>query len=722
MRKLTKHFVLFLLAVITLLGSVFGFAQGVYASEPDFVPVGGWGRRPIPRAFNVTDQISNIGDFYGSNNSHFRAPSDIFVDINDYIYVVDTGNNRIVKLNPDLVTVAVFYGPDRPFSAPQGVFVDNTGSIFVADTGNSRIVHLSSEGELIDQFVNPESDAIGHAPFSPTSLVVNSTGQIFVVRGEAIMMLDANNEFRGLFGQSRIGFNLGEAILRVVATEQQLRFLSRRLAPTFIDIHLGYDGMIYATSLNRYEGEVKRLNSVGNNTFRTYRDRGDAAGNPITRFIEVTVMRATAVRRSFRFGEYFDDYGMYLEPVFVGITTDRNGIVTIVEETTGRIFQYDQEGIALAAFGGRGDQKGRFNRPSGIAVDSRGRIFVTDRAASNFQVFEPTEFINTVHGATTAFNNGEYMEAYALWHRVLEMSENYELAHLGIARVYYRQERWGEAMARAYMANDPIWYSRAFEEYRYEVLRGNFALIVFVLLALLVGLRFFFKYFGRAVKNSYDNFIHGRTPEMKTRQGLFFSTNIMLHPVDTLEAVSVNKTRINMYVPILLFLLAYIVRLMYLQVVHFPLAPITAASVNVGFEAVRLWIIPVVWVIASFAVTSIANGESKVKEIFFAASLALVPFILINFPMMFISNILSDAQRDWYGIFSSLSMAWMGFILFMGLKVLNDYSWKQAIKLALVTIFVMLVVMLVGGMVYVLTARLIQFILGIVLEFRMLMF
>ena len=713
-----KHCVLLLLAVITLAGS----ALSVSAAEPDFVPRGGWGRTPIPRAFNVTDQISNIGDFYGSSNSHFRSPADIFVDINDYIYVVDTGNNRIVKLNPDLETVNIFYGPDRPFSAPQGIFVDSVGSIFVADTGNSRVVHLSSDGELIEQFVNPESDAVGHAPFAPTSLVVNHTGQMFVVRGEAIMIIDANNEFRGLFGQSRIGFNLGEAILRVVATEQQLRFLSRRLAPTFIDIHLGYDGMIYATSLNRYEGEVKSLNSIGNNTFRTYRDRGDGASNPITRFIEVTVMRATAVRRTFRFGEYFDDYGMYMEPVFIGITTDRNGIVTIIEENTGRIFQYDQEGQALAAFGGTGDQKGRFNRPSAIAVDSRGRIFVTDRAASNFQVFEPTEFMSTVHGATTAFNNGEYMEAYALWHRVLEMSENYELAHLGIARVYYRQERWSEAMARAYLANDPIWYSRAFEEFRYEVLRNHFALIVFIIIGLLVGLRFFFKYYGRAVKKSYDNFIHGYTPDMKIPQGLLFASNIMKHPVDTLEAISVNKTRINMFVPFILFILAFVVRLMYLYIVHFPLAPISAGSVNIGFEAVRLWLIPLIWVLASFAVTSIAHGESKVKEIFFATALALVPFIVINFPMMFISNIMSDAQRDWYGIFSSLSVFWMGLIMLMGLKVLNDYSWKQAIKLGLITVFVMLVIMLVGGMVYVLTARLIQFVLGIILEFRMLMF
>ena len=716
--KNVKKFIFILLAAVTLIGSV----SDAFAMDMHFVTGLNQWRVPIPRAYNVSAQIGNIGDFPGSSNQHFRNPSDIFVDSNDYIYIVDTGNNRIVKMNPDLETVGVFTGPsNRRFSAPQGVFVDSEGSIFVADTGNSRIVHLCSNGEFVEQFVNPESEALGAAPFAPTSLVVNNTGQILAVRGETIMILDANNEFRGLFGQSRIGFSITEALLRVFATEQQLRFMSRRLAPSFIDIHLGVDGMVYATNLNREEGEVQRLNSVGNNTFRTYRNIGDS-NNPIVHWWRTQVMRASAVRRQFRFGEYFDDDGYYMEPVFVGITTDRNGIITIVEEQTGRMFQYDQEGNLLAAFGGIGPQTGLFSRPSGIAVDNRGRIFVTDRAAHNFQVFEPTEFIQTVHGATTAFNEGMYDEAYALWNYVLDMNENYELAHLGISRVYYKQERYAESMARAKLANEPIWYSRAFEEYRYEILRANFGVIVLLILAGIVALRYFFKYYRFAVKKSFSDFIHERKPKMSPVQGLFFSSHVFFHPIDTFEAISVNKKRINVLVPIFLFLLAFILRIVYIHVVHYPLAPVNIFHVNIVFEAIQLWIVPASWVIASYFVSSIANGESKLDEIFFASALAFVPFIFINTPMMFISNVLSDVHRDWFGIFASLSVAWMGFVLLMGFKILNDYNWKQAIKLGLVSVFVMLMLWLVGGIIYVLSARLVQFIIGVVLEFRMVMF
>jgi hypothetical protein len=64
----------------------------------------------------------------------------------------------------------------------------------------------------------------------------------------------------------------------------------------------------------------------------------------------------------------------------------------------------------------------------------------------------------------------------------------------------------------------------------------------------------------------------------------------------------------------------------------------------------------------------------------------------------------------------------MGFILLIGFKIINDYTWKQAIKLGLIAVFVMIMLWLIGGIIYVLSARLVQFILGVILEFRMLVF
>ena len=89
------------------------------------------------------------------------------------------------------------------------------------------------------------------------------------------MAIDGNGEFRGLYGQTNIGYNLTEALLRIFASEEQQNFITKRLASSYINVTLGNDGMIYATSMERVEGEIKQLNSVGTNVFRKYKSVGN---------------------------------------------------------------------------------------------------------------------------------------------------------------------------------------------------------------------------------------------------------------------------------------------------------------------------------------------------------------------------------------------------------------------------------------------------------------
>lgn len=232
--------------------------------------------------------------------------------------------------------------------------------------------------------------------------------------------------------------------------------------------------MIYATSMEREEGEIKKLNSIGTNIYRKYKTIGNSIRNPITDFIEKKILKAVVAGNTFKFGEYFDDYGMYIEPIFTDICVDEKGIVTVAERLNGKIYQYDQDGRMLVAFGGLGEKKGTFTRVSALDVDSRGNILILDRINCNIQVFEPTEFIQLVHQATSAYNDGDYAGSYELWRQVLAIDENYDLAHVGIARAYYKQEQYKLSMEESKLVGDRDTYTMAFDEYKYVVLRENF--------------------------------------------------------------------------------------------------------------------------------------------------------------------------------------------------------------------------------------------------------
>jgi len=714
--KSLKRIGIGLLAGVTCMLSV---AQTALAAGSDNYVTGDNNyRQPVPVSYNMVRTINNIGDYDDARTS-FNNPQDLFVDNNDYIYVVDGGNSRVIKMDSNMKTVNVFYGPDKAFKNPQGIFVDEDGDMYVSDTDNRRIVHMDPEGQFVEEFLNPESSLETGTAFSPTKLIVSKTGYIYVVRGENIMAIDGNGEFRGYYGQTNIGYNLAEALMRLVVSDEQKKFITKRLASSYINLTLGDDGMIYATSKEREEGEIKKLNSIGTNIYRKYKTVGNAIKNPITDFINNKILKSVVAGNTFKFGEYFDDDGMYMEPEFVDICVDQDGIVTVIEENNGKVYQYDQDGRMLVAFGGLGEKKGMFNRPSAIDVDSRGNLYVLDRIDNKIQIFEPTEFINLVHAATSAYNNGDYSGSYDLWRQVLAIDENYDLAHVGIARTYYKQEQYKLCMDECELVGDRDTYTMAFDEYKYVVLRQYFVLIIFIALAIIIAVIVLLRLFVKYAKKGYWSYLNNKDKKMGVGQGIMYSFYTLLHPVDTLEGIRYNRTRINMAVPFILFITAFVVRMAYLYIVHFPLASIELEDVNPIFEAVKLWIVPISWIPASFMATSISGGESKIREITFTSALSLVPFIVINTPLMFLSNILSKSQRSWYGVFSALAYIGLFLILFMAMMILNNYTMKKTFGMMFVSAFLMLVLWLVILLCYVLTGRMIQFVISVIEEFKL---
>lgn len=675
-------------------------------------------RQPVPVSYNVVRTLNNIGG-YEDKNQYFNNPQDLFIDKNDNIYIVDTGYNRIVKMNSNYETVNVFYGPDKAFRNPQGIYVDDDGDMYVADTDNSRIIHMDPDGNFVEEFGSPTSDLQVSDSFMPTKLIVSKTGYIYVIRGENIMAIDGNGVLRGYYGQTNIGYDFTEALMRIFASEEQKKFITKRLASSYINLTLGDDDMIYATSMEREEGEIKKLNSIGTNIYRKYKTIGNSIRNPITDFINNKILKAVVAGNSFRFGEYFDDNGMYMEPIFTDICVDDQGIVTVAERMNGKIYQYDQDGRMLVAFGGLGEKKGTFTRVSALDVDSKGNILILDRINNNIQVFEPTEFIQLVHDATSAYNDGDYAGSYELWRKVLAIDENYDLAHVGIARAYYKQEQYKLSMEESKLVGDRDTYTMAFDEYKYVVLREHFFLIILIAVAIIAAVIALIVIFTKYARKGYWSYLNNKDKKMGIGQGIMYSFYTILHPIDTLEGIRYNRKRINMAVPFILFIVAYIVRMAYLYIVHFPLASIELADVNPIFEAVKLWIVPISWIPASFMATSISGGESKFAEITFTSALSLTPFIVINVPLMFLSNILSKTQRSWYGVFSALAYIGLFLILFMAMMILNNYTLKKTIGMMFVSAFMMLVIWLVLLLCYVLTGRMIQFVISVMDEFRL---
>jgi uncharacterized protein (TIGR03663 family) len=100
------------------------------------------------------------------------------------IYVADTWNHRILKLTTNGALVKEWgtpeYGNADPFGlwGPRGIVVDSQGRVFVVDTGNKRIVVYGPDGNYLGQF---GSDGVAVGQFSePVGIAVDASDNIYI--------------------------------------------------------------------------------------------------------------------------------------------------------------------------------------------------------------------------------------------------------------------------------------------------------------------------------------------------------------------------------------------------------------------------------------------------------------------------------------------------------------------------------------------------------------
>lgn len=79
--------------------------------------------------------------------------------------------------------------------------------------------------------------------------------------------------------------------------------------------------------------------------------------------------------------------GEFAKPT--GVAVDKDGNVFVADTWNDRIQVFDADGQFIRTFGRAGDGPGYFARPKGIAIDSDGHLWVADQVQDRVQVFTP---------------------------------------------------------------------------------------------------------------------------------------------------------------------------------------------------------------------------------------------------------------------------------------------------------------------------------------------
>jgi DNA-binding beta-propeller fold protein YncE len=119
----------------------------------------------------------------GMNEGEFLAPNAVTVDLDQQIYVTDSGNNRVQIFDKDGKFLKIINGSpdgkgDPLFLNPRGVAVDSKGTVYVVNNLSHNIYAFDKDGKEIFQLggMGTENDQL----YLPNGLFIDDRDTIFV--------------------------------------------------------------------------------------------------------------------------------------------------------------------------------------------------------------------------------------------------------------------------------------------------------------------------------------------------------------------------------------------------------------------------------------------------------------------------------------------------------------------------------------------------------------
>lgn len=635
--------------------------------------------------------------------SQLTTPEDMYYSAaSRELYITDTGNNRIVVLDQDLKFVREYKtfqqadGTETTLNKPYGVFVDQQNRIYIADRENKRVLISDQSGAVVNIIERPESDVFpSNVEFMPIKVTVDNSGMVYVLVSGLFygaVQYDAEGNFVGFYGSNRVNLSIAQMldlVWRQLFAGEDTSTIERYVPVEFSNITCDSSNYIYTCTRAMSTSEkIKKLNAMGINILNE------------TDFGDLEVVWTTG--------------GVIEDTQFVDIAVDENGFVNALDFERGRIFQYDEEGKLVFVTGGLGNQTGVFTAPTAIeCVGSE--IWVLDREKENLTIFEPTQYALSVQAAMDLYNQGRYEDAIGPWQEVLTQNQNNYYAHSSLGKAYYDQGKYKLAMEQFKLGNDREEYSRAFKEYRTEFIRQYFVLFAIVLLLVLVGFVLLIKR-KRVKAFLIRHHVNIKERPPRPMKGIRYIGYILRHPVEGYEELKYKKAG-SFRIAVVILLLWFFGTVLTYQFKGFIFNTNKLEQMNI-FVLFATTIVPfLLWVISNWCFCTLLDGKGRAKEIFVFSAYALVPYVIMIYVTLILSNVFTMDE----GIFNTwllvVSQLYSALLLFNALKVMHEYSGGKTIVSVLLTLLGMFIIIFLITLAFSLVQQVYSFVSTIIKEF-----
>ena len=293
--------------------------------------------------------------------SPMETPKDVAIGPDGKIYVLNTYTGILVfdVSGHYLTTFGSFgMGPGQ-FRAPSKLAVDAAGNLYVADTGNRRVQKLDQNGNFLwasspDGRIRPSCVAVtpnGHILFYDRYyhwiILITQTGHF----GD--ILLEEENNIEGM------AIDAAGQIYLAIPTLHQIRKYDAycsNLLTQWGSEGAGDGQFQYPSAITVDQNGHVYVNDPGNNRIQKFDTNGTFLG---------------------KWGSYGEAEGQFRDPE--GVAVDAAGHVYVADTNNNRIQKFSANGDFITKLGGWPYSPGNLHNPAGVALDGAGNVYVTDQ-------------------------------------------------------------------------------------------------------------------------------------------------------------------------------------------------------------------------------------------------------------------------------------------------------------------------------------------------------
>jgi trimeric autotransporter adhesin len=326
---------------------------------------------------NISTVAGNgVLNFGGDNGSALKAqingPQGVAADAAGNVYVADTGNNEVRKIDTKGNITAVSGNGTagsgtNQLSGPQAVAVDASGNVYIADTQNARIVKVTPGGSAstvagsgTPGYGGDNGAATSAQIYTPTGVAVDAKGNLYIAdyQNHRVRMVTPGGTISTVAGNGNQGY-AGDG---GPATSALLNY------PAGVAVDSG--GNLYIADWGNYV--IRKV--LPNGTIATI------AGNHLPGYtgdgglaVQAEIGSPTDVSVDASWNVYFTDASARVREIFT------SGFISTIagNGTPG----YSGDGGA-ATFA-------QLNTPAGVAVDTSGNVYVADSSNNAIRKLQP---------------------------------------------------------------------------------------------------------------------------------------------------------------------------------------------------------------------------------------------------------------------------------------------------------------------------------------------